>query len=340
MSDEKILEKRIGEKVARAPLVSVIIPAYNVAEFIIETLESVFAQTFSGYEIIVVNDGSPDTEKMEKALAPYFEKIVYIKQRNGGAAAARNAAIAAARGALLAFLDGDDIWLPEYLASQIAALEEKKCDLVYCDARLFGGVSDSAETFMGKSPSRGRVTTENLISARCNVITSGTLARRETIVEAGMFDAEMSGMEDFDLWFRLAKRGARLDYQTKVLLKYRVRPDSQTGSNVNRAARTVAVYRAIQKKYDFSESEQAAMKKQMRLAEAELALETAKLEIVKGNYRAARTLLREANDVFRKPKLTLIGWLLAFNPQLVLKMFQRFRPAELNFIAPHENKNH
>jgi glycosyltransferase involved in cell wall biosynthesis len=102
-----------------SPLVSVIIPAYDVAEFIGEALDSVFAQTFTDYEVIVINDGSPDTAKLERALAPYLSRIVYLKQENRGVSAARNTGINAARGSLIAFLDGDDVWLPNYLEVQV-----------------------------------------------------------------------------------------------------------------------------------------------------------------------------------------------------------------------------
>src|ERR1044071_9453875 len=104
----------------RSPLVSVIVPAYDVAEFIAEALDSVLAQTFDDYEIIVINDGSPDTKDLERALAPYLSRIVYIKQENRGVSAARNTGIKAARGSLIAFLDADDTWLPNYLEVQVA----------------------------------------------------------------------------------------------------------------------------------------------------------------------------------------------------------------------------
>ena len=74
---------------ARPPAVSVIIPAYNVAAFIGEALDSVMAQTFTDYETIVINDGSPDTVELERVLEPYLDRIVYLKQENGGAGAAR-----------------------------------------------------------------------------------------------------------------------------------------------------------------------------------------------------------------------------------------------------------
>src|SRR5512138_947176 len=92
--------------------VSVIMPAFRAAKYIGAALDSVIAQTFTDYEIIVVNDGSPDTVELERALKPYGSKVLYVKQDNRGCSAARNAGIRVARGQLLAFLDADDYWEP------------------------------------------------------------------------------------------------------------------------------------------------------------------------------------------------------------------------------------
>src|SRR6266702_399564 len=115
-----------GEQfVNRAPAVSVIIPAYNVARYIGETLESVLAQTFTDYEVIVVNDGSPDTEEFERAIEPYLSRIRYLKQENRGASVARNTGLQAAGGEFIAFLDADDLWLPNYLEAQMKFIRER-----------------------------------------------------------------------------------------------------------------------------------------------------------------------------------------------------------------------
>lgn len=101
---------RQGE--GREPRGSVIIPAYRVTAFIADTLASVFDQTSTGYEVILVNDGCPDTEGPEKAIAPYRDRLRYIVQENGGPAKARNTAIRVSHSALIAQLDGDDRWFP------------------------------------------------------------------------------------------------------------------------------------------------------------------------------------------------------------------------------------
>src|SRR5689334_24122006 len=137
----------------QSPTVSVIIPAYNAAAFIGETLDSVFAQTFADFEVIVVNDGSPDTEALERELARYPEKLRYIKQENQGAAAARNTGIKAARGEFVAFLDADDTWLPVFLEKQLELLERTPADVVWADALICGDSPLAGRTFMQVQPS-------------------------------------------------------------------------------------------------------------------------------------------------------------------------------------------
>src|SRR5271170_3450676 len=99
--------------------VSVVIPTYNHRDFVVEALESVFAQTFTDYEVIVVNDGSPDDTAA--VLRPYIEsgRIRYIEQENRGQAGARNRGLAEARGEFVAYLDDDDLWLRDKLAWQV-----------------------------------------------------------------------------------------------------------------------------------------------------------------------------------------------------------------------------
>jgi glycosyltransferase involved in cell wall biosynthesis len=200
---------RVGSQTVGTPRVSVVIPVYNIAPFVKETLDSVFAQTYNNFEVIIINDGSTDTEALEAALAPYFDRLVYAKQENSGASQARNAAICLSKGDYLAFLDGDDIWLPDFLSSQVEYLEKNNLDMVYCDAELFGEPLFEGEKYTRTSPSRGAVTTESLIGdAECNVITSGTVLKKDWVVRLNMFDTELRRMQDFDLWYRLAKRGA------------------------------------------------------------------------------------------------------------------------------------
>lgn len=330
-------EVKIGRNVSAAPRVSVVVPAYNIAAYIGETLDSVLAQTYKSYEIILVNDGSTDTIELESALAPYLDDIVYAKQENAGAATARNSAIRLARGELLAFLDGDDVWLPEFLTSQINYLEKNSLEMVYCDALIFGESLFENQTFMQTAPSSGTVSTVSLINTECNVITSGTVLKKETLEKSGLFDVELRRAQDFDLWFRLAKNNVRIGYQRAVLVKYRVRPDNLSGTNVDRARRNVEVMSFIGEKYELNEIEKEAWKRQTALYEADLELEKGKLCLVEGDFITAQAHLAEANKFYRKPKLSLINGLLRVSPRLTAWLFKTIRPSEFSFVSPNKS---
>ena len=334
---DRIKNLRIGKQVITAPKVSVVIPAYNIALFVEAALDSVFAQTYNNFEVIVVNDGSTDRRDLEAALNPYFDRLVYAEQENLGASQARNTAICLAQGEYLAFLDGDDIWFPNFLLSQVEFLEKNNLDMVYCDAELFGEPLFEGEKYTKTSPSIGKVTTETLISAECNVITSGTILKKDWVVRLNMFDTELPRMQDFDLWYRLAKNGANIGYQTDVLVKYRVRLNSLSGTNVERSFRNIRALNVIREKYGLNERENLVWSKQMLVYEAEYELEQGKFSLTRGDFSEAQAHIAKANKYFRKPKLFVLMTLLKISPKLTLKLFKKFRPAEYSFIAPQKS---
>ena len=284
----KSISKRVGRNVFdKAPKISIVIPAYNSARFIAETLDSVIAQKFREYEIIVVNDGSPDTEQFEIAIRKYQEDLVYIRQHNAGAGAARNRAIEAARGEFIAFLDADDIWLPDFLASQYIYLLRNSYDLVYCDAIMFGINSAYRRTFMETAPSTGEANFESILDLRCNVITSGTIARKKAIIDAGMFETERVRAHDFHLWLRMAKNGSRIGYQCTQLLKYRVHLDSLSGDSVSRVEREISAFERVRRTIELTSNEEAIVDRRISGLEADLAVEQGKSFLLHGDYREA-----------------------------------------------------
>src|SRR5688572_3090637 len=119
-------------------LVSVIMPAYNSGRFLAESVRSVQAQTFGGWELIIVDDGSTDdTAAVARGFAESDARVRYVARANGGQAAARNTGLGEARGPLVAFLDSDDLWLPGKLEAQLGVLERTGVDLVYTDGHIF-----------------------------------------------------------------------------------------------------------------------------------------------------------------------------------------------------------
>jgi glycosyltransferase involved in cell wall biosynthesis len=313
---------RAGE-VEDAPTVSVIIPAYNVARYIGEALDSVFAQTFEDFEVIVVNDGSPDTDELERALAPYRERIRYIEQENRGAAHARNTALRAARGRFVAFLDADDLWLPNYLTEQLNFIEGGDgYDFVYADAMQFGSPPYAGKTFMETAPSAGEVNSESLIAQTCNVITSGTLARRQSVVEAGLFDETLRRAHDFDLWLRLARGGARMAYQRKVLLRYRYHAEGLSGDGVSRVERELRVLEKVERDYELSGEERAALEGRRARLLADLKLERGKRCLAEGDFAPAAAEFRAANSFFHSWKLRVVLAWLRLAPRLLRRVYK------------------
>jgi glycosyltransferase involved in cell wall biosynthesis len=307
-----------------APAVSVIVPAYKVARFITETLDSVLSQTFRDFEIIVINDGSPDTIELERALEPYREKILYIKQDNRGAGAARNAGLRAARGHFVAFLDGDDIYLPAFLADQMRLIQsDGGYDLVYADAINFGDPK-SVGSNMDHNPSIGEVSAESLISGRCNVITSAVLARRELIVKAHLFDETLRNSQDFDLWIRLAKLRARITYQRKALLLRRIYQGSLASDPAKSFEGEIRVLQKTSLRSDLTPAERSALASTMVRRAADLEVLKGKRSLAAGDFNSALKSFQSANEHFQSWKLRLVLATLRLAPGL-LQRFYRLR---------------
>lgn len=304
-----------------SPLVSVIVPAYNVTEFIGEAIESVLAQTFTDYEIIVVNDGSPDTEALERALAPHMSRIVYIKQENRGVSAARNTGIKAARGSLLAFLDADDLWLPNYLKVQVARIQaDPTIDVLYPNVMMFGGKSQDGEEFMTLCPSTGEVTFERLIAQECNV-SNCSIARRETIIRAGLFDESLRSTEDFDLWLRVIKHGGRIAYHRDVLARYRRRSGSLTADPISLSRHIIRVLDKIKQTMQLTPSEEASVDFHQRRFHALLNFYEGKHAFFSGDTAGAIQGLTEANRFFRNRKTAFTVMMLRIAPRLLLRAY-------------------
>ncbi len=316
------------------PLVSIIIPAYNIAEYIAETLDSVFTQTFTNYEVIVINDGSPDTIEFEQALEKYRDKIVYLKQENKGVGPARNTGIEHSKADLLAFLDGDDIWLPNFLESQIKFLQANNYDLVYCNAFLFGDKYLGTKTYMnGGSPSEGEANFENLLLYKCCVFMSGTIAKKQTVIDVGMFNLKDIRSQDFDLWLRMAHAGARIGYQRDVLAKYRVRSDSISGNNIQRVQREIDVFNRIASTLKLTESQQKIIDFQLTQLAAEMEFQRGKAFVIKEDFAAAIKSFETANAYKHSKKLKLITLLLKFSPRLLLKIYKSLRADEMPYMS-------
>jgi glycosyltransferase involved in cell wall biosynthesis len=322
-----------SEKFDTLPLVSVIIPAYKIAEYIAETLDSVFAQTYTNFEVIVINDGSPDTPDFEKAIEKYRDQLVYITQENIGVGPARNTGIKHSKAEILAFLDGDDIWLPTFLESQVQFLQANNYDLVYCDAFMFGDKYLGTKTYMnGGSPSEGEANFENLLLYKCCVMMSATVAKKKAVVDVGLFHPKDIRAQDFDLWLRMAHAGAKIGYQRDVLVKYRVRSNSVSGNAVQRVQREIDVFTRIANTLELNENQQKIIDYQLERLAAELEFQHGKSYILKEDFASAIKSFETVNAYKRSSKLTLITAMLKISPRLLLKIYKKFRADEIPYM--------
>lgn len=302
---------------AAAPLVSVIIPAYNVSAFIADALRSALDQTVQPDEIIVVNDGSRDTPELEAVLAPFRSRIIYLVQENRGPSATRNLGIRAARGTYVAMLDADDMWLPHYLEDQLArAAADPAADVLYGDAEIFGDVPQAGRRFMELSPSDGEVTFESLITQRCNVMISA-LVRRAMLDKVGMFDESLRSSEDFELWLRIAHAGGRFNYTRRVLARYRKRSGSLTSDPAWMCRHIVAVLDKCLAGMALSDSERRVASEQRAHFATMARFHEGKRAFFRGDLSMARTMLAEANQTMRSSKLSVVLFALRTTPGLL-----------------------
>jgi glycosyltransferase involved in cell wall biosynthesis len=208
-----------------APTFSVIVAAYNVADFIGEALESIQAQTIAPHEVIVCDDGS--TDDLEGALEPYQDAIVFLRQQNGGEAAAKNAAAAAASGDFVAILDADDVYLRNRLeALSTLAQSRPDLDILTTDGFLCVGDRIVRRNYDHSWPFE--VVDQRRAILERNFIFGLAAVRRERLLEHGGFDESIRWTTDWDLWLRLILAGARAGCVREPLALYRLRETSLT----------------------------------------------------------------------------------------------------------------
>jgi GT2 family glycosyltransferase len=217
------------EVAASAPTFSVLITAYQVADYVGDAVASALSQTKPPHEVVVCDDGS--TDDIEGALAPFRDRIVLVRQANRGVAAARNRAAAAASGDFLAILDADDTYLPDRLAALgRLATERPDLDVLTTDAHLEvnGQVVRRAYTPSWTFPvddQRGEILRRNFVFGLAAV-------RRGVLLRAGGWDESLRFAEDWDCWVRLLLDGSPVGCVVEPLAHYRVREGSLSTNHV------------------------------------------------------------------------------------------------------------
>ncbi len=213
-------------------LVSVIIPTYNRASYLIQSLESVLAQSYRNVEVIVVNDGS--TDETRAILTPYRNRIVYFEKTNGGKSSALNLGLKHVSGEYVWVFDDDDVALPELIESHISVFESQpEVDFVYSGYAYFqgedtGNVIESVEACA--HPDRelvGELLNGNFISGVSVVV------RKRCYDRVGCYDERLIRAQDYDMWIRLARAGFKAGIVRRPLVKVR-KHEGERGSEEDR----------------------------------------------------------------------------------------------------------
>jgi len=193
------------------PEVSVIIPAFNAGRTITAALQSVFAQTYRRYEVIVVDDGSTDDTALR--VTEWGDRVQYVRQANGGPGSARNEGIRRARGRFIAFLDADDVWMPRKLDRQVAYFERfPETALLHAQTLVSRTPTEALRDTVDETPLDDIANPPahsfgELFHAAIDINTLTVMVRRDVLAEVGGFDERRElHVEDWDLWLRIAAR--------------------------------------------------------------------------------------------------------------------------------------
>ena len=302
------------------PRIAVIVPAFGVAHLVSEALASLHAQTLTDWECVVIDDGAPDD--VASAVAPYLDdsRIRFIATDNRGVSAARNTAIAATRAPLIALLDGDDRFRPDYLATMAGLLGgDPAIRLATCNALLFGALPRERLCFtrrQGKTDGIHGKLTEVL--DRSFSVYIGTTFRRADFDAVGGFKEGMTHSEDLDLWVRLLELGGDAYYVDRVLGEYRVRPHSATDDPVRLLQGNMQVYLRAQERLAADHPAQPTIVKMIEETRAALDFEHALLRIAGGEVNRGLTELRAVRSRVQGPV-----WALSFALWRVLPALAR-----------------
>ena len=189
-------------KIGRKPQVTVIIPTYNRGWILKEAIDSVLTQDYKNFELIVVDDGS--TDNTSEILASYGNDIRVLFQENKGVSAARNRGIAEASGQFIAFIDSDDLWLPQKLSTQVEFFNQTPDALICQTEEVWIRKGKRVNPKMRHKKPSGMIFEPSL--ELCLVSPSAVMIRRVLFDRVGEFDVTLPACEDYDLWLRISCR--------------------------------------------------------------------------------------------------------------------------------------
>ncbi len=300
-------------------------PAYNVEQFIDAAIASVRAQTFTNFELLIVDDGSTDgTAAVVERHARDDGRVRLLRQANAGISAARNFALRHARGAFIAILDADDGWAPSFLASQIAVLEQRPdIDIVTANAWFRGGPHDGQPAAPTPDPRPDPDLTQLLEDETAVFIMS--VFRRRVVDALGGFDEAFRSNEDYDLWIRAALAGFRFARNDRPAGYYRRRDDSLSADELRMLAGILRVYDKTRPALSNRPEALAILDRQVRRFETEEVAARLRQALQTGDLAA---VTRWATDLHQRRgglRLLLARLAARWFPGLLTRAYQAWR---------------
>jgi glycosyltransferase involved in cell wall biosynthesis len=309
-------------------------PAYNVSRYIGAAIESVQRQTFTDWELLIVDDGSTDnTLEIAARYGTRDPRIAVIHQANDGISAARNTALAHARGVLIAILDSDDVWLPEYLTKQVRILDQHpEIDIVTGNAWLLGSRRDGqlARPCPDHRPAPDLLSL--IADEECVFIMS--VFRRLVYDTLGGFDASMRSNEDYDYWLRAAVAGFRFHRNDEPLGRYRRRDDSLSASEVRMLNGILRVYHKLRPSLLGRPQELAVLDRQIARFDTERIASQARAALEARDFERAQALLGELHSRRGGAMLRVASLMARWAPSLLVRAYTARRARLLAHAAP------
>lgn len=308
------------------PVVSIIMPAYNVEPYVGDSIRSALAQTYGDFELIVVDDGSKDgTAGIVKGLAQQDGRVHLVQQANRGLAGARNSALRASRGEFFALLDSDDLWEPEFLAEQLAVMDTRPdVDIVTGNGWYLGGVRHG-QLARPYPDTRPDPVLASIIGDEWSVFIM-SVVRRRVYTTIGPFDEAMRSNEDYDFWLRAALADCHFVRNDRPLGHYRVRTDSLSASNVRMLRGILQVYAKLRPEIAQHPREMVILQQQISRFEAELLAAEARLALEIADFEAARDYLGALHARRGGAALGLAHFLARWAPNMLKRVVRLKKP--------------
>ena len=304
------------------PAVSVIMAAYNVEAYLTAAMMSVRRQTFRDFELIVIDDGSTDqTYKLALENAAGDSRVRVLQKINGGISSARNVGLQAATGDLIALLDSDDIWDPQFLQVQVDLLaKHPEVDIVSGNGWYLGGPWPGRPVH--SVPDRRPVPDLLNIIKDENAVFIMTVFRRRVYERVGGFDETLKTNEDYDFWLRAASAGFSFARNDQPLAHYRKRPDSLSAAESRMIRGILRVYEKLRGQVHGRAEMIAAIDVQVVRFQRELLAAEARAAIRARNSAATGSSLAALHAAEGGVKLGLARFMARWTPGLLWKAYQ------------------